>query len=492
MFSSDSEKETAVILGGGLTGLSAGVVLARADRKVRVFEKDEVVGGLSKTVVRDGFRFDLGGHRFFTKDGRVNYFVEDLMGDEMISVHRTSKIFMRGKYFDYPLRPLNAMFGLGVPMTAKILADYALEKMKGLIRKPCPVSLEDWVVGNFGRTMFDIYFKEYSEKVWGLDCSMISAEWVERRIQGLSLAKAVRNAFFHVSGRDVPTLVDSFTYPQLGIGRISDRLGEEIERKNEVRTGAEVERINRCGFTVESVSVNGPDGREVVRGGEFISSLPLPHVLRMLNPAPPEQIIEAASKLRFRDLVVVTVMIGRRRVTDLTWIYIPEKNIPFGRIHEPTNWSGKMAPAGKTAVVTEYFSFRGDGIWNAGDEELVDITARNLADLDFIEMGEVLGGVVVRVPAAYPLFDVGYRNACDIIYDYLGRFTNLHLAGRSGMFRYYNMDHAIGSGIETAEKILNRKSGESEKRESHPAAGCRNGEDCAESIRDRCVEACRQ
>jgi protoporphyrinogen oxidase len=483
MFISADEKETTIVLGGGLTGLSAGCVLARAGVKVRVFEKDETVGGLSRTVVRDGFRFDLGGHRFFTKDNRINSFVDDLMGDEMISVHRTSKIFMRGKYFDYPLKPLNAMFGFGIPMTTRILGDYALEKMKGLIRKTRAVSLEDWVIGNFGRTLFDIYFKGYSEKVWGLDCSMISAEWVERRIQGLSLAKAVKNAFFRVSGRDVPTLVDSFTYPQRGIGRISDRLAEEIERENQVCIGAEVERINHSGFTVEGVTVKGPEGREFVRGNEFISSLPLPHVVKMLNPAPPAEIIAAASKLRFRDLVVVAIMVGRRRVTDLTWIYVPEKHIPFGRIHEPTNWSEKMAPAGKTAVVMEYFSFRGDAIWNKGDEELIGITARNLETLGFIGTGEVLGGVVVRVPGAYPLFDVGYREACDVIYDYLQGFSNFHLAGRSGMFRYYNMDHAIGSGIETAEKILAKRSREPEVRSQNEEEGDR--------LMERCEEICR-
>jgi protoporphyrinogen oxidase len=486
MFSSACEKEATVILGGGLTGLSAGYVLARAGGKVRLFEKDGELGGLSKTVIRDGFRFDLGGHRFFTKDRRINSFVEDLMGDELVSVRRTSKIFMRGKYFDYPLRPLNAMFGFGIPMTARILGDYGIEKMRGLFKENPAVSLEDWVVGNFGRTLFDIYFKQYSEKVWGLDCSMISAEWVERRIQGLSLAKAVKNAFSRVSGRDVPTLVDSFTYPELGIGRISDRLGEEIEKKNNICIGAEVERITHSGFTVDSVTVKGPDGREVVRGGEFISSLPLPHVVRMLNPAPPAEIITAASKLSFRDLVVVAVMVGRRRVTDLTWIYIPERHIPFGRIHEPTNWSVKMAPVGKTAVVAEYFSFRGDAIWNTDDEGLVDITARNLEDLGFIKKGEVLDGVVVRAPGAYPLFDIGYRDACDVVYDYLSRFNNLHLAGRGGMFRYYNMDHAIASGIETAEKIL----GKEVKSKKLAVNSKTEDEDIAE-FPESCEEICR-
>jgi protoporphyrinogen oxidase len=485
MFSSDDEDRMTVVLGGGLTGLAAGCVLTRAGRKVRVFEKDSVVGGLSKTVEKDGFRFDLGGHRFFTKDEKLNSFVQELMGDELISVRRTSKIYMGEKYFDYPLRPLNAVFGLGIGATAKILGDYGREKMRGLLKKADPVSLEQWVVSNFGRTMFNIYFREYSEKVWGLDCSRISAEWVERRIQGLSLAKAVKNAVFRAGSRDVPTLVDSFTYPRLGIGRMSDRLREEIERGNEVLTDTVVQRISRSGYTILSVEVKNGTGREVVCGDEFVSSLPLPHVVRMLNPAPPSGVLEAAMRLRFRDLVVVAVMVARKRVTDLTWIYIPEQRIPFGRIHEPTNWSEEMAPEGKTAVVAEYFSFRGDGIWKTDDRKLIDLTAEHLECLGFISRREVLGGVVVRVPGAYPLFDVGYRDACDELYDYLGRFGNLHLAGRSGMFRYYNMDHAVESGIRTAEKIVGKEV-KSEKSAVNGRTEDRDGSGIPESCEGIC------
>jgi protoporphyrinogen oxidase len=485
MFSFDDKSRLTVVLGGGLTGLAAGCVLTRAGRRVRVFERDAAVGGLSKTIEKEGFRFDLGGHRFFTRDERLNSFVKELMGDELISVRRTSKIYMGGKYFDYPLRPLNALFGLGIGTTAKILADYGREKARGLLKRAVPVSLEDWVVGNFGRTMFNIYFREYSEKVWGLDCSRISAEWVERRIQGLSLGKAVKNAVFHAGSRDVPTLVDSFTYPRLGIGRMSDRLREEIEGGNEVFTDTRVERISRSGFTVQSVEVKNGAGRYAVRGDEFVSSLPLPHVVRMLHPSPPAGILEAAMRLRFRDLVVVAVMVDRRRVTDLTWIYVPEQNIPFGRIHEPTNWSEEMAPEGKTAVVTEYFSFRGDGLWNTDDDTLIGISAKNLQDLGFISQHEVIGGAVVRVPGAYPLFDVGYKEACDEIYDYLGRFENLHLAGRSGMFRYYNMDHAIESGINTAEKILGKNIG-SERVAVNSRTGDKDGAEFSESWEEIC------
>ena len=460
-------KNTIIILGGGLTGLSAGYVLTKAGLSVKVFESDSSVGGLSKTMIHNGFRFDLGGHRFFTKDRGLNNFVKELMGKELISVPRKSKIYMRNKYFDYPLKPLNAIFGLGISTTIEILFDYAAEKIKNLIRKPQNISLEDWVVSNFGRKMFNIYFKEYSEKVWGIDCSMISAEWVAQRIRGLSLASAVKNAFFKLNGKDVPSLVDVFLYPQLGIGRISDRLKEDIEAgNNSVLTDSRVERINHSDFKVESIEVKhlipprpplargGRGDLTVVYGKEFISSIPITKLVKMLHPAPPENILTAASKLRFRDLVIVAVMINRKKATDQTWIYIPEQKIPFGRLHEPTNWSEKMAPEGKTIIVAEFFSFKGDVIWSKSDEELTAITVENLENMGFIKKHEVIGSSIVRVPNAYPLFEVGYKERCDEIYEYLGRFKNLHITGRSGMFRYYNMDHAIESGIKTAEKII--------------------------------------
>jgi len=446
-----------LILGGGLTGLSAGYVLSHAGFRVKVFESASTVGGLSKTIVHNGFRFDLGGHRFFSKSKKINDFVKGLMGGELISVPRKSKIYMRNKYFNYPLKPLNAMFGLGIPTTLKIISDYGVERVKKLIREPENISLEDWVVSNFGRKMFDIYFKEYSEKVWGIECSRISAEWVAQRIRGLSLARAIKNAFFKFNGKDVPSLVDRFLYPQLGIGRISDRLQEEIERDNDVFTDASVQRIIHSNFKVNSIVVRNHDHSNVIHGREFISSMPITKLIKMLHPSPPENIIAAASKLKFRDLVIVAIMVDRQRVTDQTWIYIPEQKIPFGRIHEPTNWSEKMAPEGKTLVVMEYFSFIGDKVWNESNERLIDITVENLEHLGFIKRHEVIDGAVVRTPKAYPLFEVGYKKIYDEIYDYLSRFKNLHIAGRSGMFRYYNMDHAIESGTNTAEKIIKRK-----------------------------------
>jgi protoporphyrinogen oxidase len=443
-----------VILGGGLSGLAAGCVLTRQGCRVRVFEGGQTVGGLARTVERNGFRFDLGGHRFITSDAVVDAFVRSLMGNELLSVQRSSKIYMRGRYFDYPLKPLNAIFGLGIPTTAKIIADYAWESARALVKKRPAVSLEDWIVANFGRTMFTLYFQQYSEKIWGMESGRISAEWVAQRIRGLSLMKAMKNAFFKFNGRDVPTLVDHFLYPRSGIGRIAERLREEIELRNEVNTGRTIVKIRHSGHAIDSVVVQHEAGdREEVQGAEFLSTLPLTQLVRGLDPAPPSMILNVASRLRFRDLVIVAIMLDRERATDQTWIYVPERHIPFGRIHEPTNWSRGMAPDGKTLLVTEFFSFRGDAVWEEKDEVLAETAAVHLERLGFIKRYEVIDAAVVRVANAYPLFEIGYRQLSSTLLEYLDRFRNLHIAGRSGLFLYHNMDGAIRSGIDTAERI---------------------------------------
>jgi protoporphyrinogen oxidase len=445
-------------MGGGLAGLAAGSVLTQAGLSVKVLEKGATVGGLSRTIVHGGFRFDLGGHRFFTKNKIIEEFLQSLMDGELLKLPRKSKILFRNKYVDYPLKPLNAISSMGVPMTLKAICDYALERIKRQYRVSNMVSLEDWIVSQFGRTMFNIYFKEYSEKVWGIECSKISMEWVVQRIKGLSLGTAVRNAFFGSNGNAIATLADTFTYPSKGIGRISERLKGEIDKKNSVLLNVRVKWLCHDNFQIKTAkAVNGHHSIPF-EGSEVISSIPINNLVQMLDPKPPEDVLRAADKLKFRDMVIVAIMLNRERVTDQNWIYIPEQKIPFGRIHEPTNWSPQMAPEGKTLLVTEHFCFSGDATWCAVDEELADNTIWNLEKLKFIKREEVIGHVVIRVPKAYPLFEVGYRKHYDKICVYLSKFKNLHITGRGGMFKYHNMDQAIASGIEAAEKIIKRNS----------------------------------
>lgn len=454
LFSGNSE---IVILGAGLAGLSAGCVLTRAGRNVTVVEGGSAVGGLSRTIEHEGFRFDLGGHRFITKTRETEDFVRDLLRDECRVVPRKSEIHMRGRYFNYPLTPANALFGMGLAATFRILVDYAMQNTRNIVQRPAIVSLEDWVVSKFGRALFDLYFKEYSEKVWGIDCRSISMEWVSRRIEGLSLWKAIKNAFSKQNGSDINTLADSFLYPATGIGLISDRLQQAIEVRNRIQTKTRVSRIDHDNFTIKSIMVQNGDDLYDLEGSEFISSIPLTALTQALHPAPPAEVQRAVAALGYRDLIVSTIMLDREQVTDLTWMYLPEKTVPFGRIHEPKNWSRDLAPEGKTHIVAEYFCFQQDDIWQASDEAITSSTVEHLARMGFINRHEVIGSCVVRVPRAYPLFHVGYERHYAACIDYLKQFSNLHVIGRGGMFRYHNMDHAMESGIDAANKILRRK-----------------------------------
>jgi protoporphyrinogen oxidase len=407
-------------------------------------------------VEHDGYRFDLGGHRFLTDNKITEQFVRDLLRDELLSVPRKSSICLFGRFFDYPLKPANAFFGLGPKMTTRILADYAVQRLRPTRRSRPEVSLEDWVINRFGKVMFDLYFRQYSEKVWGVPCREISAEWVAKRIEGLSLGKAVKNAFFRACHRELKTLSERFLYPRTGIGAIAERLQELIGRPDSLATETAVVRLRHDGRRILEGEAIRRGNRFVVRGENWISSIPLTAFVGMLRPLPPAAVLDAAARLRFRDLVVVAIMLDRERATDLSWLYLPEQHIPFGRIHEPKNWSPAMAPEGRTHLVAEYFCFQGDRIWNMAGRELEFMTVRHLVDMGFIRQREVVGSCVVRVPHAYPVLDVGYRGHYDTILGYLDRFENLRISGRSGAFQYLNMDHAIESGIAAAESIASR------------------------------------
>ncbi|MBI5870045.1 MAG: NAD(P)/FAD-dependent oxidoreductase [Actinobacteria bacterium] len=444
------------VIGAGPAGLSAAFILSENQKNTVVLEMSSQVGGISRTIERDGFRFDIGGHRFFTKDDEIDQFFRDILGDEAIWVNRSSKIFYLGKYFDYPLKPANALLGMGVITTAKCLGDYGYVKVRNIFSKPEIVSLEDWVSNEFGNQLFKLFFKNYTEKVWGIDCSQIEAEWAAQRIKGLSLRVAVKDAIFPQKNRKVATLIDKFLYPRLGIGRISERLAEDVEKHgNEVRLHSRVKAINHDGAHVTSLEVESDEGPYTLELEYLCSSMPLTELVTSMRPEAPADVVEAALSLRYRDLVTVNLMIDKAEVTDQTWIYIHEPTIKLGRIHEPKNWSPAMAPEGKSSIVAEYFCFEGDDIWNMDDQDLIDLTISDLDKrLGFLKKEEVIDAFVVRVPKAYPSYELGYEGPLNKIRDYVDSFDNLEIVGRYGTYKYNNMDHSMKTGILAARNIL--------------------------------------
>lgn len=444
------------VIGAGPAGLSAAFVLSENQKNTVVLEMSDQVGGISRTIERNGFRFDIGGHRFFTKDEEIDQFFKDILGDEAIWVNRSSKIFYLNKYFDYPLKPANALLGMGIVTTAKVLGDYAYVKIRNIFKKPEIVSLEDWVSNEFGDQLFKLFFKNYTEKVWGIDCNQIEAEWAAQRIKGLSLRVAVKDALFPQKNRKVATLIDKFLYPRLGIGRISERLMEDVEKHgNEVRLHSRVAAVNHDGGHVTSVDVESEDGPYTLELEHLCSSMPLTELVTAMRPEAPAEVVEAALSLRYRDLVTVNLMIDKPQVTDQTWIYIHEPTIKLGRVHEPKNWSPAMAPEGKSSIVAEYFCFQDDDIWSMDDQDLIDLTISDLdRRLGFLKKEEVIDAFVVRVPKAYPSYQLGYEGPLNKIRDYVAGFDNLEIVGRYGTYKYNNMDHSMKTGILAARNIL--------------------------------------
>lgn len=441
-------------MGAGLAGLSAGYALTQADKNTIILEADSEVGGLAKTISWQGFQFDLGGHRFLTDDKNVWAFVKKILKKEYLTVSRSSKILLLDKYFDYPLKPANALFGLGPLLSLQMILGYLKEQIRNKIWPKTPVSLKDWVIHRFGKMMYTIYFKPYSEKVWGVRCENISQEWVAQRIKGLSLGAALKNAFFKYCGGKIPTLADKFIYPRQGIGQISKNLESEIEKKNSIYSNCRVTGILHDGTQIKKISFQNGTTCGEIESEQFLSSIPLTRLVQLLDPPAPEGIQNAVKRLQFRDLVVVTLMLDMEHVTDLSWLYFPQKDAPFARIHEPKNWSPEMAPSGKTHLVAEYFCTQGCPIWSSDDTKLTTITATYLEEIGLIKADRIIGSYIVRVPNAYPVLSVSYNEDLQKISGFLKNFRNLQVIGRGGMFKYSNIDQVISAGLFSAQKII--------------------------------------
>jgi protoporphyrinogen oxidase len=429
--------------------------LATAGWSVKVFEQSSMIGGLARTEIRDDFRFDIGGHRWFTKKDALNQFLIDLLQGELILVNRISKIYFDGKVVDYPLRAGNVLTSIGTGTSVRAVGDFVVSQANQLLNRKPIVSMEDAYVAQFGRTLYELFFKRYSEKVWGKECSELSGDWVAQRSKGLSLLTAMRDAVKRSDG-EVESLVDRFMYPRLGFGRISERMAEEIERRGgSVNLGWRVTGVRHNAKSITEAVVSDGRSEQVVGGDTFVSSIPMTELTRILSPSVSSSLLAAADSLTYRAVITVHLMLDRPQVTDDTWIYVHDRNVTLARLHEPRNWSEAMAPAGKTSLVLEYFCEAGDEIWNRADGDILSMAVKELsAQLHFIEAHEVIDGFIVRNVDAYPRYGLDYRDAVDAIKDHLRSFQNLSIVGRGGTFRYNNTDHALETGLLAARQIL--------------------------------------
>jgi protoporphyrinogen oxidase len=446
---------TAIVLGAGPAGLAAGLALAHAGWKVRVFEQANTVGGLARTIERDGFRFDIGGHRWFTKKDELNLFLVNLLGDELCMVDRISRVYFDGKYVHYPLRIGNVLAHVGPTTGAKAVVDFMASQASRMLSGKPVVSMEDAYVAQFGRTLYELFFRRYSEKVWGLGCDALSGDWVSQRSKGLTLLTAVTDAVTRQNNK-TESLVSRFMYPRLGYGRISERMAEEIEQHGgDVNLGWRVTSVKHDGDEVRGVIVSDGSREQIIDGDEFISSIPMTELAQSMQPSADRMVIAASNSLSYRALITVHLMLDRPQVTNDTWIYVHEPRVRFARLHEPRNWSPELAPPGKTSLVLEFFCDVGDATWQRSDAEVCDMAVEDLTTgLGLIERRDVVGAFAVRSRDAYPRYGLGYQVAVDTLKRHLRGYRNLSLVGRGGMFRYNNADHAIETGFRAARKVL--------------------------------------
>ncbi len=453
----DGSAGRCVIIGGGPAGLTAALELSRTSFPAVVFEADEIVGGIAQTGEYKGYRYDIGGHRFFTKVDMVHRIWEEILGDDLVRRSRLSRIYYNDKFFDYPLRPMNALTGLGLVEAARILLSYIKVRIFPSREER---NFEQWVSNRFGWRLYEIFFKTYTEKVWGMPCTEIGADWAAQRIKNLDLLKAVKHALFGEGARSkqevMTTLIDEFHYPRLGPGMMWDRCREMLAEKGyETLTKTRVVRLRHDGQKIVSAVVKGPDGVEREEpGSHFLSSMPMRTLLHALDPPPPPEVLACADNLKYRDFNTVMLIIDDPDLFPDNLVYLHSPEVKLGRIQNFKNWSPDMVPdPSRSALGLEYFVQEGDGLWTSSDEELVALGARELAQLDLVPQEKVLDGCVVRMPKAYPVYDHDYQKTIGALRDYLARFSNLQLIGRNGQHRYNNQDHSMVTAVYAARNI---------------------------------------
>lgn len=443
-----------VILGGGPCGLAAAWHLARRGAQPIVLEREDLVGGLCATHERSGWRFDLGGHRFVSGDAELSRWVEDLLGSEMLERERRSVVLHEGRRFRYPLEAVDLVRNLGVRENAEAMAGFARARIaRRFARAKEEASFEDWVVARFGRPLYERFFGPYTEKLWGIAPSRISADWAAERISLLDL----KDVALRLAGlRRAPTrsYARRYLYPRLGMGQLYRVMAADVVRRGGVvRTGIRVVGLEVDGGRVTAVRAEGPHGPERFVASEILSTMPLPALFRMLRPEAPAELARAAAALRFRALTFVNLMLEREDFSENTWMYVASGELRTSRIQEPKRRSEAMAPAGRTSLMLEVPCDVGDATWTAGVGELRERGVRELGALGF-RVEDVLDAFCVRVPHGYPVYHLGYDRDRRALLAEVARFSNVRTAGRQGLFRYVFMDAAMRMGVQAAEQML--------------------------------------
>lgn len=450
------EHHAFIIIGAGPAGLAAAYELARQGRQLLILEQADKVGGLSRTEVHNGYRFDIGGHRFLTRHTEVQQLWEEMLGADFRQVPRLSRLFYQNRFFKYPLDFFDTLVNLGLLESILIVGSYLKAQWWPY---PEEATFEQWVSNRFGRRLYRTFFQGYTEKVWGVPCNQIEASMAAQRISGLSFKAALVNALFGF--HRTKTLTSTFHYPILGPGMMWDRFLQEIEnRHGQIQFNNRVTRIHHDHRRLQSVTVQNGHETVDISGANFISSMPLTELIARLDPPAPPEVLDAVGQLAFRDFILVSLIVDQTDLFPDNWIYVHSNDVKVGRIQNFKNWSPFMVPdPGKTSLGLEYFCSQGDELWKLSDQELIELAKRELIQLKLWDGRGAEGGLVFRQTKAYPVYNLSYKQHLAVIQRYLDPFGNLRTIGRSGTYRYNNMDHSMITGFVAARHLMAQHDG---------------------------------
>jgi protoporphyrinogen oxidase len=446
-----------VIIGAGPAGLTAAYQLSKEGFPAIVLEADAVVGGISRTVERNGWRFDIGGHRFFTKVKPVDDFWHEVLPDEDFLLRpRLSRIYYNGKYFDYPIKAFNALRNLGPFEAVLCVLSYTWAKIRPPKNQD---TLEGWIIARFGQRLYKHFFKTYNEKLWGVPVNKLPADFAAQRIKNLSLFNAITTAILPKRNRkDITSLIEEFHYPKYGPGMMWERCTELVEKAGiEVAMETKVTKVRHENGKAVAVEAVGPDGqRRELPCDHAISSMPMSQLLQAMDPPPPAEVLHAAGDLHYRDFLTVALVIPEEGAFPDNWIYVHAKEVRVGRIQNFGAWSPYLVKDGRTCLGLEFFVFEGDDMWTKADADLIEQGKQELGILGLIDPAKVEEGYVVRMPKAYPFYDERYRANVEVMKGWLdANASNVHPIGRNGMHRYNNQDHSMYTAMLTVENIVN-------------------------------------
>ncbi len=438
------ESAGTAVLGGGPAGLTAAYVLGQRGEPGIVFEADGRVGGISKTVEQDGYRFDLGGHRFFTKLEPIGALWEKILGEELLTRPRLSRIYFDGKYFDYPLTAKDVIGRLGLWESFRCALSYLRAKRRSRAQLD---TFEEWVTARFGHRLYDAFFRSYTEKVWGIPGSEIRSLWAAQRIKNFSLFQAVLT-ILGLRREHVTTLIEEFRYPRLGPGQMWETVSRRVEEAGiPVRLDEPVRSIRHRDGRVHSVVTERKGDETWTSVDSVVTSLALGDLIQLLHPAPPPSVLDAASRLRYRELCVVALMTTQEEPFPDNWIYLHDPGTRAGRVQNYGAWSDALVRPGTTCLGVEYFCFEGDEIWEMPAQEAVELATNELGRIGLIDPDKVFSGTKVQVKKAYPMYDATYEENLGIVRRYLAGFSNLRTCGRNGLHHYNNQDHSMWTAV---------------------------------------------